>query len=97
MNVTVNRAKKVDNFAMRQNGINEKLEALMAVNVATRDIFAERRVRHGKTRRDAANGNHKRNYDAKQARGTWCNDTRATAASFPSHTCDGKKSRALRG
>lgn len=85
-----------DNFTKRQQMINKKLEAVIAANVETRDPFAERRVRNGKTRKDRENGNHKRNHENKQARGTWCQDTKARAESFPSHTCNGKRSVALR-
>lgn len=96
MNTTTTKPQS-DNFSKRQSAINKRLEAVIAANVETRDIFADRRVRQGKTRKDAANGNKKRNHEFKMARGAWCGDSKARAESFPSHTCNGKRSRALRG
>lgn len=47
------------------------------------DIYAERRIRRGKTARDRLNGNASRNAGRKAARAEWQKDNRATNATFP--------------
>lgn len=54
-------------------------------------------MRKGKTSRDRANGAFQQNAQNKAARAAWCQSSNRTQAGFPSHTCNGKKSRALRG
>lgn len=60
--------------------------------------------RNKKTIRDRARGAHRRNQENKAARAEWSREVKASAGSrntkaieFPSHTCNGKKTRALRG
>ena len=50
----------------------------------------------GKTKRDRASGAHERNASNKSERADWCNDSKASAGNFPLHTCNGKRTRALR-
>lgn len=45
--------------------------------------YNEKRKRVGKTKRDALNGNAKRNADRKAARAAWQKDNRSTNATFP--------------
>ena len=52
------------------------------------------RVRHGKTAKDKALGCQAQNEANKAARAAWC---RGDESVFPVGTCNGKKSRALRG
>lgn len=49
----------------------------------------------GKTKRDRASGAHERNASNKSQRADWCNDSHASVSSFPWHTCNGKRTRAL--
>lgn len=63
--------------------------------------FDLRRFRKGKTRRDRDNGAHATNHSNKEARAEytrWCKATSSVTAkpNFPLHTCNGKRSRALR-
>lgn len=52
------------------------------------------KIRFGKTRRDREAGNQQQNHQNKIARARW---SRGDDEVFPSGTCNGKKSRALRG
>lgn len=57
-----------------------------AVEVLSPDQIAakyNKRRRTGKTQRDHANGNPKRNAERKEARKSWQQDNRATNATFP--------------
>lgn len=49
--------------------------------------------RPGKTERDHKSGAHQRCFANKQARADWQNDTKATLASFPWKTCNGKRNK----
>ncbi len=51
------------------------------------------KVRTGKTARDRANGALQRSADNKRARMDWDTDHRATNATFPRLSCNGKKNR----
>lgn len=53
------------------------------------------RPRVGKTARDAANGAARRNYENKQSRASWMNDSKRTAANFPYNSCNGKRNRTV--
>ncbi len=55
--------------------------------------------RPGKTARDRANRAQERNRSNKMERADWSNDSKRTNAkgSFPYHTCNGKRNRALKG
>ena len=63
-------------------------------------VLLDTRKRHGKTRKDRDNDARKRNIDNKIARADWIATTRsqpmADCSKFPLHTCNGKRSRALR-
>lgn len=65
------------------------------------NMLTDRRVRRGKTARDRANGAHATNRANKEQRAEyvrWCKATSSVTAkpNFPLHTCNGKRSRALR-
>lgn len=57
------------------------------LDTATLDLYAARRVRTGKTKRDKASGAWARRRDNMQERAAWSNDR--TKSQFPTHTCKG--------
>lgn len=57
---------------------------LMDAKQVTKDFYAERRIRYGKTAKDHARGAKKNSAENKQARDSWCQNPRATAAQHPS-------------
>ena len=72
---------------------------MKAANDAVVDLYAEKRVRHGKTAKDRADGATKRNHDNKEVRAAWVkeNASKSTGVTpFPWHTCNGQKTRAMR-
>ena len=48
------------------------------------DMYARRRVRHGKTAKDRASGAHANRMRNRAARDEWCNDQKAKGSSHPS-------------
>lgn len=54
------------------------------------------RPRWGKTAKDAANGQARRNADNKQSRASWQGDNRASISNFPYNSCNGKRNRTVR-
>ena len=57
------------------------------------DIYAERRVRVGKTMRDIENGQKRKNEQNKESRAMWQKDSKRTAQNFPSASCNGQRNR----
>jgi hypothetical protein len=53
------------------------------------------RPRVGKTKKDAANGAKRRNFENKQSRVHWQHDRNATTANFPYNSCNGKDNRTV--
>ena len=68
---------------------------LSPTTVAPVDIFRDRRVRHGKTQKDRASGATARRISNRQERQSWADSRNPTVATFPYHTCNGKKNRSL--
>ena len=54
---------------------------------------AAKRFRPGKTRNDRNRGNQNKNAENKAIRAEWQNDSKSTVATFPWHTCNGKRNR----
>ena len=60
-----------------------KTAALISLSHDYKNPYNEGRKRVGKTARDHANGNARRNAERKLRRAEWQKDNRATNASFP--------------
>lgn len=63
------------------------------------DIYKQKRIRTGKTHKDRVEGAFKRNEDNKQLRANWNKENagaRGNPTPFPTHTCNGHATRALR-
>lgn len=55
----------------------------MNTAVATNDIYAARRIRNGKTRRDHSDGSWRRRFENLEARADWIRSTRASNSNPP--------------
>jgi hypothetical protein len=71
----------------------ELIAAETAANEAKvqKDFFAARRVRRGKTRKDAANGAKAKNQQNRDTRAMWQGDSKRTTSNFPFSACNGHR------
>lgn len=60
---------------------------------AEHDFYAAKRVRKGKTRKDAANGARAKNQQNRDTRAMWQGDSKRAVANFPWSSCNGKRNR----
>ena len=69
------------------------------MNETVVDIYKQKRIRSGKTQKDRNDGAFKRNADNKTLRDDWLQKNRGKNGNptpFPTHTCNGHRTRALR-
>jgi hypothetical protein len=70
------------NAILVAEGLGKLVTALQKKQDA--DMYAQRRIRHGKTAKDHARGSKKNAQANRDARNEWCQSAKATAATHPS-------------